>query len=817
MAQKFNDIKVGYSLSGFFIKVKKLKRIVTHYSSITLLCFVGTLMSYATFYAVNHYEEQNSHQQLQISFKDKVTSLTQAISAIDKVFLASQSLLEIKRQLSQKNFAQLITEDFLLNTGMQGVEWAPAIPKSQTASFERKVRDDGVFDYQIRDILTSENTCPSENKNIIFPVLFAQPADVIGHELGLLLSSDCAIATSMKNAFNSRTITSTNFYNEQNELGFRLLKAVFDNNDNLRGYILGIVMINQLIDTLWGDITNSKNYKLSLFNHSGESQKIYDSQWKNNCIDDCSLSLKHTKLSATIPFANQIWSIEFSKMGEEPRSHLYAYIAAIFILLLTLGLSIYLWMNVNRVRWANNLVKERTESLQYQAKHDDLTQLLNKQALSFELEKLIKEYKQYNKVGFSLLFIDLDHFKKVNDTKGHLVGDKLLQQVAQRLQQAARFNDSIFRFGGDEFAVILHNNNGQATVTLTAERILKRLEKTYIIDNNKYRIGASIGVSMANEISLTSSEIIRNADIAMYEAKKQGRGKVVFYQTEMHKRLVKKQAIEDELENAIQSKQLSVYLQPIHKNEQLKGFEALSRWLHPEKGMIFPDEFISVAEETGMIHLLGQWLIDSTCQQLASWIQSFGIDACPYISINVSSIQLSQREVVEQIAKALQRHNIPGKLLAVELTESALIDNKIIVKQNLLNLQSMGVRIFLDDFGTGFSSLSLLQDFPIDVLKIDRSFVVRLEEDNQDSQKLVKAMINMAQALNMQVVAEGVDNVNTLNWLHAENCHLIQGYYFSKPLAPKAVDSYVKKHKISTTSPFSTKEQVAFIPLPLVV
>ncbi len=789
--QSLKGLSKVYSMKYFFAKVHKVSHFVARYSSITLLWVVGIALSYATFYTVNHYENQHSLQQFQSSFKDKVTSLTQAISAIDKVFIASTSLLETSIDLSQEDFSRLITVDFLRNTGMQGVQWAPKVSNNQSKLFEAKVRDSGVFDYKIRKKSSGVNDCAYDNADNIFPVLFSLPSDVIGHELGFLLNSDCLISSGMNHAMQSRTITNVNFYNKQNEKGYRLLKAVFDHEENLRGYIVGIVMINQLIDTLWGDLNNSKNYQVAIFNQSNKNEKIYDSKWRNDCENNCQKLDEKIQLSANIPFENQIWTIEVTKFGVESRSRFYAYIVAILILFLTLGFSVYLFMNVNRVRWANSLVQQRTESLQHQASHDDLTQLLNKKTLSLELEKLSSNHNRHNGAGFALLFIDLDHFKKVNDTQGHLVGDRLLQQVAQRLRQTARLDDLIFRFGGDEFAVLLHNSYCNAKVSLVAERILNRLEQIYIIDNNKYRIGASIGVSVTNKISFTASEIIRNADIAMYEAKKQGRGQVVFYQADMYQCLVHKQSIEDELAEAIVNHHLSLYLQPIHDKNTLKGFEALSRWQHAEKGIIFPDEFISVAEETGLIHLLGQWLINATCLQLALWIQKFGKANCPYISINVSPIQLSQDEVVEQIIKALKQHNVPGELLAVELTESALIENKVIVKKNLSILQQLGVRVFLDDFGTGFSSLSLLQDFPIDVLKIDRSFIMGIEEDNEGSQKLVKAMINMAEALKMEVVAEGVENLNTLNWLHAANCKLMQGYYFSKPLGPQEINNYL--------------------------
>jgi len=779
------------------IQGKNINHFIIRYGAIILLWLLGVIVSFLAFTTVNYYEQQHSRQQFESSFKDKVTSLTQAVSAIDKVFLATHSMLDIKTPITQEDFSRLITNDFLANTGMQGLEWAPAIDRADLLKFEQKVRLNGLFDYQIRIMKAENSLCSTKPSELIYPVLFAEPADIIGHESGLELSSDCKLGGKMSNALNSHKISSVSFHNDQNELGLRLLLPVFFTDNakqfGLRGYIVGIVMMNQLIDSMWGNITSSNHEQLTIYNSGDKNHKIYDSKWRKECHKNCEQLTALISLQTNIPFANQLWLIEFNKNTQDARSHYYAYAAALVILMIISGLSLYLWASINRVRWANSLVDERTKSLQHQAHHDDLTQLLNKQALTRELNKLQPLQERRNDDGFSLLFIDLDHFKKVNDTMGHLVGDKLLQQVAHRLKKSVRDDDLLFRFGGDEFAVILAQGYCANTIATTATRILQRLEQVYVIDEDKFRIGASIGVALITDNNFSVSEIIRNADIAMYEAKRLGRGQIIFYQANMYQRLVDRQCIENELADTIHNRALSLYLQPIHSSKGLLGFEALSRWQHPEKGMIYPDDFISVAEETGLIHQLGYWLIDTSCQCLSKWLRLYGKDACPYISINVSPLQLENSQIVIQIEEALRRYKIPARLLAIELTESALIDNKQIVKDNLIKLRSLNIRIFLDDFGTGYSSLSLLQDFPIDVLKIDRSFIKGVDGGNQDSQKLVKAIITMAHALNMKVVAEGVETIHALNWLISAQCNSMQGYYFSKPIADQQLRDYLAK------------------------
>jgi len=785
---------------SFFSTLHQAYAYVSRYFVIILLFCMGGFLSYVTFIGINYYEEQDSQQQFQSKFKDKVTSLRQAASSVNKVFLATTAIFDTNKKVSEADFSRLISKDFLMNTGIHGVAWAPRISHAERASFITRIRASGRFDYQIRE--TSQNKCRYRREGDLFPVLFAEPADVIGDELGLRLNSECDIAEKMEKAVTSERITSVYLKNNQDDYEVRLFKPIFITADpkrekELKGYIVAIVLMNQVIDGLLADITHSENYQLQIYNGSDRKEKIYDSQWRSECLINCEPRKSFLSKSASIPFANQLWVVDFDQLNAQSHSQYYSYFAALLVFILTMSICTYLWGSINRVQWANNLIKQRTELLQYQATHDDLTELLNKQSLTSNLEVVVNKQNMSGREALGLLFIDLDHFKKVNDTKGHLVGDLLLKQVSDRLKKAARAEDIVFRFGGDEFAVLLHGTNCEQTLTSVAERILHSLHQVFIIEETKYNIGCSIGVSIWNAIDdndVSVNELIRNADIAMYQAKNNGRGQVVFYREHMHKTIASEHDIESELAEAINNKQMQLYLQPIHAQGGLKGFEALCRWQHPSKGLIYPDEFISIAERTGLIHLLGTWLIEATCQQLAFWIGCFGVENCPYISINISPVQVDKKDIVKQINTELKQYNVPSKLLIVELTESALIGNKELVKQNLSFLRNLGVKVFLDDFGTGFSSLSLLHDYEIDTLKIDRSFIKGIETKKTGSQQLVKAIIHMAHILNMEVVAEGIESAKTLDWLNENNCNLMQGYYFSKPLSPENIGSYLEKH-----------------------
>lgn len=802
----FIETLLGYYVQVFLFlllrlamfKGNKLAHLLIRYYSIIILFGVGSFLSYATFVAVNYYQSKENQHLFEVTFRDKVMHLSHAVSSIDKVFQAASSLISLSPQLNQQAFSHLINDKFLENTGMQGVHWAPAIEIEKHKTFENFIIRSGVFDYKIRNISRSSAPCSLTQNSLIYPVLFAEPADAIGHEQGLELSSDCHIAKGMRIALEQKQFTSVGFTDENGDHGFRLLKPIFNPDSSIRGFIVGTVMVNNLVDTLLSDLTTSVDYNISIYQDQTKNKKIYGSQWRAACDAECE-QRDTLVLHSSIPVANQIWHIDFSKVSRKSLTHYYGYAAATLLMAITFGFAVFIWSKINRIRWANELVNERTKSLQHQAHHDSLTQLLNREALADTLEELTQPDQD---VGFSVLFIDLDHFKKINDTKGHLVGDKILQQVATRLTKVTREDDFIFRFGGDEFVVLLNKTHVKHRILDVAQSILTQIQSEFIIDDTQYHIGASIGVSVITSSKVRSADILRNADIAMYEAKNSGRGKVVFFNSDMYQNILHKQVIETSLINATTQNQLRMHLQPIHQKTKIKGFEALCRWQHPSEGLIFPNDFIPIAEETGLINQLGQWMIEEACQQLALWLKYYDEATCPYISINVSPIQLLQTRIYDQIACALKQYQIPGHLLVIELTESALIENKTLVNEQLKALKGLGIRVFLDDFGTGFSSLSLLQDFPIDVLKIDRSFIIGVSENNRESKKLLTAIIKMAEALNMQVIAEGVEDIATLNWLYDMQCHLAQGYYFAKPLSPEQLGSYLRQHMPKHASQF---------------
>ncbi|REL25667.1 EAL domain-containing protein [Thalassotalea euphylliae] len=774
-------------------------KLLNHYKSILLTLVIGVVMACSAFAVIKYYERQQLADQFHAKFTDKVTGLSQAIIAIEKVLIASQQMIEVYPALSRTQFAQLINEELLASTVIQGVQWAPFVPNTSIKAFEQQMQSSGIFDYRIHHV-NNKQRCNNSSSAGIFAIAYAEPAATLGHELGLDLSSDCQLNHDMQQAVNENRITTSHFATEQGEVGVRLFVPVVQKERHL-GFIVGLVMINQLVDSLWGNLTQSDNFVLTMHNKvAGDKgitlNNLYDSQWLNHCdkANNCAESAPIFTETATVPFANQQWLFKFSQQNLSDKENYYAYLAALLLMLITGGLGYYLYTNINRIKWANALVEEKTASLKFQATHDQLTGLLNKKSLFDYLSARIDSSESSTSpTSFSVLFIDLDHFKRINDTMGHIVGDQILQQVAKRIRTNSRSQDLLFRFGGDEFVVVLQNIQAQQQVTEVAQRYLDALKKPYELHSNHYTIGASIGATTINNADFNPEDILRNADIAMYQAKDSGRGQVIFFHHKMYDDVVHLHRLEFDLEQAIRDDQFVLYYQPIfNSTQQLVGFEALARWQHPSKGLVMPLDFVPLIEKTNKIKAFGALIAKKAIRQLAKHVDYYGQNNCPYISINVSALQLADSDIVDLIAKQLAHYQLPPKLLAIELTESALINNHQLVQTHLMQLSAMGVKVYLDDFGTGYSSLSLLQHLRIDVLKIDRCFIAALGDKTPEAENLVKAIIHMAQALHMEVIAEGIEDTNAIAQLTQFGCHAFQGYYFAKPLAEPQLAKFMQ-------------------------
>ena len=416
------------------------------------------------------------------------------------------------------------------------------------------------------------------------------------------------------------------------------------------------------------------------------------------------------------------------------------------------------------------------------AQHDHLTELPNRVFFREELDRNLRRLRTGQK--FAILCLDLDRFKGVNDTLGHSIGDKLLNSVASRLVNCVKERDFVARLGGDEFAIIQADLSRPEEAEALASRIIERLSAPFEIDGQQLDIGASIGLVIAPADGMNADQLLKNADLAMYRAKANGRGLYCFFESEMDARIQARRALELELRSALVAGQLQLYYQPLvnPSSGDVRCFEALLRWFHPRLGEVPPSEFVPLAEESGLIGPLGEWVLRSACADAAKWPKQFRV------AVNLSPIQFKNVNLVKVILSSLAASGLPTSRLELEITESLLLEDNAKTIAMLHELRSLGIRIVMDDFGTGFSSLSYLRSFPFDKIKIDKSFIHDMS-NSDDSVAIVKAIIDLARALKIDVVAEGVETAAQLERLVAEGCSEVQGNYFSEP---KPIESFEK-------------------------
>jgi diguanylate cyclase (GGDEF)-like protein/PAS domain S-box-containing protein len=432
------------------------------------------------------------------------------------------------------------------------------------------------------------------------------------------------------------------------------------------------------------------------------------------------------------------------------------------------------------------------EQLLHDALHDGLTGLPNRALFMDRLQIAIARAKRREDYQFTVLFLDLDRFKTINDSLGHLVGDQLLIGIARRLETCLRVGDTVARLGGDEFTILLDDIGGApGDVLHLTQRIKAELMRPFNLSGYEVFTTVSIGIAPSSTGYDRPDAILRDADTAMYRAKSLGKAQHVVFDTEMHARAVNLLQLETDLRRAIEGQEFRVYYQPIITLDtgQLYGFEALVRWQHPKHGLISPMDFIPIAEETGLIIPIGQWVLAEACRQACEWQKQFPTFPALSMSVNLSVKQFTQPGLVEYVQQVLRETALDPRTLKLEITESVLMENSETATEILKQLRALGIELSIDDFGTGYSSLSYLHRLPVTTLKIDRSFVNQMV--NNKNTEMVRTIVTLARSMGMQVVAEGVETENQLRQLKALACEHGQGYYFSKPMNSEAAEEFL--------------------------
>ena len=445
----------------------------------------------------------------------------------------------------------------------------------------------------------------------------------------------------------------------------------------------------------------------------------------------------------------------------------------------------------------NNQIVDITErkymeqQLLHDALHDALTGLPNRALFMDRLEQQLKKSQNQKDYLFAVLFLDLDRFKVVNDSVGHLVGDKLLIEIGRRLEGSISPTDTVARLGGDEFTILLENIASKSEATLVAESIYQTLTFPFNIEGYELFTTASIGIALSSQGYEKPEDILRDADLTMYSAKEQGKARYEIFDNSLRDRAVQRLELETDLRRALERGEFEVYYQPITSLRLgiLSGFEALARWNHPTKGRIQPDNFIPICEETGLIVPLGNWLLQQACQAAKDWQLRYPEHPAIRMSVNLSGQQFRE-PLIEEVDRILAETGLEGKFLKLEITESILIDNLETVTDMILTLRKRQIQFSIDDFGTGYSSLSYLHRFPVDTIKIDRSFVSQMQANGENS-AIVKAIVTLAHMLKMDVIAEGIETTSQLAQLRLLECEYGQGFFFSRPLNHQQAEALI--------------------------
>ena len=471
------------------------------------------------------------------------------------------------------------------------------------------------------------------------------------------------------------------------------------------------------------------------------------------------------------------------------------------------GRLIFRWLNITAIANEDGVVthyvstqtditarKIAEEAVEHLAFYDPLTDLPNRRLLSDRLQQAQASFARTGKEG-AILFIDLDNFKALNDTQGHDVGDLLLVQVAKRLKACVREGDTVARLGGDEYVVVLEDLDEDPVEAATqakavGKKILQALNKPYLLVGHEYRNTPSIGVTLLDDPQQSIEDILKQADIAMYQAKKSGRNTLQFFDPRMQEAINTRVAVEKELLSAIERSEFELHYQAqVDANGKILGAEALIRWNHPRQGIVAPDKFIPLAEETGLIWPIGAWVFEAACAQLKAW-QQHETARDLVLAVNVSVKQLQHEDFVQLVKSIVERFQINPYRLKLELTESMLVENVEETIAKIEELRALGIRFSLDDFGTGYSSLQYLKKIPLDQLKIDQSFVRGIETDRHD-RDIVRTVIAIAQSMDLDVIAEGVETEGQLHVLMDRGCNSYQGYLFGKPLPIAQFEQYL--------------------------
>jgi diguanylate cyclase (GGDEF)-like protein len=707
-------------------------------------------------------------------------------------------------------FARPILAD---NSAIVTLSWVPRVLNSERAQHEHAAASQGLADYHIKAMGNDSKMVPSPERSEYYPIFYATLPKT-SPLYGLDLRSEAPTLAEMGQALDAdrlgfspiRTLVSTGGTQSGYIFSLPIYKrgsphgSIEDRRRNLAGFVHGSLITSKMIEAIIAATKTPKGLDSFFFRPGGGHDDlpiyVHGSRLRKTPAE----SMSKTSLAAGPHWSRdlvadgQLWmTMEMVPMPDGPLivRHDRSWLVLAFGLIITGAVVIYIRLS-RRHAFSMMRVNKRVSDL---AQLDALTALANRRAFTERLSGVFAACRRGAK-PFALLYFDLDHFKDVNDTLGHAIGDELLRQVASRVTGVTRENDIVARFGGDEFAVLQSDAHDFATAGTLAAKIGQMLAEPYCIDGNEVHISASIGISRyAPDVPEPEAMFIQ-ADLALYRAKEAGRNCFRFYSADLDREVQERIVIADELRGAFDRSEFELHYQPQVelRSGRIVGLEALLRWNHPKHGWISPATFIPIAERTGQIQRLGQWVLDAACRQLRSWQDQ---DVAPkLVGVNFSTLHFKgSTDLDRQVAASLDKWGITPGMIEIELTESVLMDTTQQHNDRIERLREHGVRIAIDDFGTGYSSLSYLANFPINRVKIAQELVFRVDTDSR-SATVVRAAIRLAHELGIDVIAEGIETEGQEKFLLSAGCEHGQGYYYSRPVNAERATELLRAGRI---------------------
>jgi diguanylate cyclase (GGDEF)-like protein len=771
---------------------------------------VGLLLSLAAAYAVGRWEQRVTRVEFESVAATELLEMQNGVNEYLSRLVTLRTLFESTNEdVTRSEFEVFGGRLFENHPGILRVGWVPKVNRKERADYEAAAVSDGVVGYRIKSLAGDGGLSPAPDSNFYFPVFFSTEAKtsmVYGMDYSTAPVRWAALQRARDNDVVAVLPTRLRLFHDLKGGAHGVMVTVpvyvkgtsrttiADRRRNLAGFVVGIFDLAHLLHSVWMGTAASSGIVINTYppdldrSAASEHQPVPDYSSAPQTARSRQAFANAPRWSGTLKIGDANWQVQAIPT---PGGRLTArYDRAMTVLtagiVITAFLAVYLGLagrNSRQLALANRRVLELAQT-------DILTGLPNR-AFFLEQLKEADSQERRHRGAFSILMLDLDRFKNVNDSLGHAAGDGLLRQVAFRLKSALRDTDVLARLGGDEFAIIQAGCLDQRAASIDlATRISKLIAEPFQLPGHQVEIGTSIGIAMAPEHGSDQEQLLKKADLALYRSKSAGRNCFTLYDEAMSAELEARNMLEGDLRYAIASCQFEVHYQPFFdvQTGRRRGLEALVRWRHPIKGLIPPDQFIPLAEETGLIVPLGEWIIRQACDDATSW------PADTKVAVNLSPVQFKQAELFDIIESALRKSGLPPERLEIELTESVLLERAAENHAFMERLRSIGVSLALDDFGTGYSSLSYLTTFPFDKIKIDKSFIGNLSKRHTSS-AIISSIVTLARGLDMSVTAEGVETPEQLERLKTLGVNFAQGYLLGRPVPIGELKGQPQSHR----------------------